>query len=510
MEMLTMAQIYDIRKLYFEEGKNISQISRETGYDRKTIREYINKNDWNKPVPAVKTNMEFSKLDPYKSIITQWLENDKKAKKKQRHTATRVYNRLKEEIEGFDCSYRTVAAFVTLKKKEIFHTEKEGYLPLEHPAGEAQVDFGDAQFYENGVLHDGKYLNVSFPYSNQGYLQLFYGENIECLLEGLKAIFEYIGGVPTRLWFDNTKTIVTKILKEGSRNLTEKFMRFREHYGFDTVFCNPEAGHEKGNVESKVGYHRRNMLVPIPRFQELRKYNEELLVKCNEDGNREHYRKADFISKLFEEDKKNFLPLPATEFDTAGYHIVHTNGYGRFYLNNGLHEYSVSPKYANTRVVIKITSLYVIPMDENQNEIVRHKRLYGDHKQQSMKWLPYLRQLAKRPGALKYSGIYNIMPEDMKKYLDKCKRSERGKILSVIASLTEKNGFENAAQTVTQVLCYDAVDVDSLISMHRHLCSEIRELPPMKTESRIPRLKPTKTDLSKYDKALKKWGKRTC
>lgn len=122
---------------------------------------------------------------------------------------------------------------------------------MEHPAGEAQVDFGDAQFYENGVLHDGKYLNVSFPYSNQGYLQLFYGENIECLLEGLKAIFEYIGGVPTRLWFDNTKTIVTKILKEGSRNLTEKFMRFQEHYGFDTVFCNPEAGHEKGMLNQK-------------------------------------------------------------------------------------------------------------------------------------------------------------------------------------------------------------------------------------------------------------------
>ncbi|QAT63302.1 hypothetical protein EQM13_17910 [Acidilutibacter cellobiosedens] len=80
----------------------------------------------------------------------------------------------------------------------------------------------------------------------------------------------------------------------------------------------------------------------------------------------------------------------------------------------------------------------LIPMDENQNEIVRHKRLYGDHKQQSMKWLPYLRQLAKRPGALKYSGIYNIMPENMKKYLDKCKKSERWKILSVIAILTEK------------------------------------------------------------------------
>ena len=260
-----MAQVHDIRKLYFEEGKSISQISRETGYDRKTVRNFINKEDWNEAVPIIKGETEFPKLEPYKELITKWLVDDKKAKRKQRHTALRVYNRLIEEVDGFNCSYRTVAAFVAIKKKEIFK-KAEGYLPLEHPGGEAQVDFGDAQFYENGTLHNGKYLNVSFPFSNKGYLQLFYGENMECLLEGLIAIFYYIGAVPYRLWFDNTKTIVTNILKGGGRDLTERFLRFSEHFGFQAVFCNPESGHEKGNVESKVGYNRRNMLVPIPGF----------------------------------------------------------------------------------------------------------------------------------------------------------------------------------------------------------------------------------------------------
>jgi len=90
------------------------------------------------------------------------------------------------------------------------------------------------------------------------------GENQECLFEGLIAIFEHIGGVPPKIWFDNTKTIVTKVLKEGERTLTDDFIRFSEHYRFEAVFCNVEAGHEKGNVESKVGYHRRNWLVPVP------------------------------------------------------------------------------------------------------------------------------------------------------------------------------------------------------------------------------------------------------
>jgi len=107
-----------------------------------------------------------------------------------------------------------------MKKKEIFGKKQAGRLPLEHIPGEAQLDFGSADFYENGTIYSVKYLNLSFPYSNQGYTQLFKGENQECLFEGMNTIFEHIGGVPTRIWFDNTSTIMTKVMKNGERNLT--------------------------------------------------------------------------------------------------------------------------------------------------------------------------------------------------------------------------------------------------------------------------------------------------
>ncbi|EAX47793.1 conserved hypothetical protein [Thermosinus carboxydivorans Nor1] len=86
------------------------------------------------------------------------------------------------------------------------------FLALEHPAGEAQVDFGEADFYERGVLIHVYYLTVSYPYSNGGYTQLFKGANLECLLEGLKNIFAYVGGVPRRIWLDNLSPVVAKIL----------------------------------------------------------------------------------------------------------------------------------------------------------------------------------------------------------------------------------------------------------------------------------------------------------
>ena len=245
--MLTMTQLHNIRKLYFEEGNNISEIARITGSDRKTVRMSLDKDDWNSSVPMLEQEASYPKLDQHKPEIDSWLTEDKKAKRKQRHTAQRVFDRLKEKYkDGFKCSYRTVAGYVAQKKKEIFG-KNIGHLPLEHIPGEAQVDFGDAEFYENGKLHGGKYLNLSFPFSNKGYLQLFRGENQECLFEGLKAIFEHVGGVPHRLWFDNASTVVTKVLKDGDRKLTDAFLRFMEHYRFEGAFCNLNAGKEKGN-----------------------------------------------------------------------------------------------------------------------------------------------------------------------------------------------------------------------------------------------------------------------
>ena len=200
-----MTEISNIRNLYFEEGKNITEINRITGKDRKTIKTYIEKDDWNKPELSEKIEKDFPKLDPYKSEIDRWITEDKKAKRKQRHTTTRVFNRLVERYgDDFNCSYRTVAGYFSIRKNEIFNSNK-GYIPLEHIAGEAQADFGDADYYENEKLYNGKYLNLSFPNSNKGYFQLFKGENQECLFEGLVSIFEHAGGdqrqlkLPTRI-----------------------------------------------------------------------------------------------------------------------------------------------------------------------------------------------------------------------------------------------------------------------------------------------------------------------
>lgn len=505
--MLTMDQINDIRNRFYLKGQNLSQIASTLKVDWKTVQKYVDMEDFNQTPKKLKKHRITPKLDPFKATIDTWLENDKKAPRKQRHTAKRVFERLRESFpDSFDCSYRTVCTYFSYRHKQIFSEANEGFLPLEHRPGSMQVDFGAADFYENGKQHSGKYVEASFPHSNQGYMQLFHGENMECLLEGLTNIFKHMGSVPREIWFDNTKTIVTKILKDGQRDTTETFNRFKEHYRFKAVFTNPGKGHEKGNVECKVGYQRRNFLVPVPEFSSLSEFNKELLELCDKDSKREHYRRNETIDTLFQEDLKNCHPLPTIPFDTTRYQKIKTNKWGKFYLNGNLHEYSVSPKYANTFVWIQLSATNVIVLDENFSDIVCHPRFYGDKKQQSMNWIPYLKQLSRKPLALKYSGVYELMPCNMKQFIETCSGSDLSQMLKAISELTERTGFESALHTINQALLFGANDIESLKNLYRRLYADVPELPPMELRDHVPALSPMNTNLQAYDALLEKGG----
>lgn len=511
--MLTMTQVNLIRTLYYTQGKTITEIARETGYDRKTIRKFLSQESFNE-APAGAHPLSApgrpSTLKPFRDIIDGWLIEDLQYRRKQRHTAKRIYDRLCNEYpETFHCCYKTVSNYVSAKKKDIYK-QNEWFVKLSHIAGEAQVDFGAADFYERGKLCSGNYLNVSFPYSNQGYFQLFKGENRECLFEGLTAIFNYIGGVPSKLWFDNASTIVTDVLKEGKRELTDDFLRFKNHYMFDAVFCNRNKGNEKGHVENKVGYHRRNILVPLPSFDDLRAYNQELLDTCFEDGNRNHYEKGLKISQLHNEDKINLLLLPKETFNSDKYLRVKVNPYGRFTLNKGMHEYSSVPKLANEYAVLRITAFSVHVLDSNFKELVVHDRLYGSGRQSSIKWLPFLNQLAMKPNAIKYSGIIETLPDPLKQYMEMSDKKDRSKLLSAIAKISKEVGFEKALDITSEAARLKAFDLDSLISVYTYLNMPELQLEEISVPDGLPDMAKLTPVIDAFDAYLVKGEGLTC
>lgn len=485
------------------EGCSIREIMRRTGYHYETVKKYLDMEDFSPLAPTQKESS--SLLDPLKPIIDKWLEDDLKAPRKQRHTAKRIYERLGQEHAGeLDVKLRTVQYYVAKKKKELFSEKSKGYIPLEHPKGEAQVDFCQFFYYDNAnVLQEGRKLTLSFPQSNAAYCQVFHGENQECLLQGIKNIINYIGKVPFRMVFDNLSAAVSHVGKGKERTLTEGFKRFVEHYDIQAVFCNPAAGWEKGNVENKVGYERRNMFVPIPTIVDFDQFNKRLFERCEEDMQREHYQKGQLIANLFESDKSSMLAINPVDFKVLKFQMAKADKYGKVMFETN--RYSSTPKFAAQRVYLEITSDTVTIMDIKYTPIVTHPRLYTKGRE-SMDWLPYISLMAKRPTALKYTSFYEELPDKWKDYLSNLSGEEKRNALLTLNTMLEKHGITVATDALETALKSGVKDTDSILASYHRLTNKIQEMQPMQLKNIYMEVPSFQPDNARYDSLFSQEG----
>ena len=494
--MLSMDDIKYIKRLYEKEDVSIREIMRRTGYHYETVKKYLDMEDFNEPNYPPKEIP--SLLDSLKPIIDEWLTEDLKAPRKQRHTAKRVYARLlKEHPELLQVKLRTVQYYVSKKKKELYENHQKAYLPLYHPPGEAQVDFGHFAYYDNaGIMQDAMKLTMSYPYSNASYCQIFHGENQECLLQGMKNILEHMNLVPYRMVFDNLSTAVSHMGKGHDRTLTDSFARFIAHYGIDTFFCNGAAGWEKGNVENKVGYERRNLFVPVPTILDFDQFNGYLFKASEEDIERQHYSKHESIAILFAEDKKSMLPLNPVPFEVCRFESRIADKYGKVMFDGNL--YSSSPKSAKESVYIKVDSDMVTVLDHKYQIIVEHKRLYGKGNE-SMNWLPYIELMSKRPTAIKYTGFYDELPKTWKNYLAELPADKKREALMTLHIILQKHDMRTAADALNATLASGVKDADSVLVSYHRLINGVQQMHPMQLPSTIIQMPAFKSDNQKYD-----------
>lgn len=491
-----MEHIYHIRYEFNNKGKTIREISRETGHNRETVAKIVKQEDFRVPAPIKRSRT--SKTDVYRDRVRQWLTDDQLAPRKQRHTARRVYHRLKEieQLNGrtVDVSERSIRNLVVELKVELGQNEIAS-LPLLHPAGEAQVDFGQTSFFERGILHVGYHLALTMPHSDAKYVQLFKGQTFECLAQGLVDIFNHIGWVPAVIRFDNMSTAVKAIKAYGEREVTDNFRRLQCQLGFESNFCNPASGNEKGSVENYVGFSRRNYFVPLPDILDLVEYNRELLKRCDEELNREHYKLERSVLDLFEEDKAQMKPLPRYPFEVSRHVLARTNAYGMAKLDTN--SYSTGGYLARREVTLKVGAHTVTVLDEAMREVVTHPRLYGKHKE-SMFWGPYLDVLAKRPAALKYSGFYEGLPEGVQEFLSVCDVPGKKQILSALSTATREEGIEKSVSALSEALSFSPKDSDSFVSAYGFVLNGALPVPKNEVPAHLPPLVEYELDFKDY------------
>ena len=438
--MLNMPDINNIKGLS-QQGDTVAVISRKLSIDEKTIRKYLKQDDFS-PQPPERLQRS-SKLNPYKNKIDQWLEEDQQRWHKQRHTAKRIHDRLKLESSGYDCSYNIVQRYVK-EARGMLRAVRASQELVWHP-GESQADFGEADFLERRVLVRKKYLTLSFPQSNNSFSQVFGGETAECVCQGLKDIFAYIGGVPWVIVFDNATGVgrrIGTIIHEA-----KLFQQLRAHYRFSVRFCNPHSGHEKGNVENKIGYTRRNIFVPEPAFDNVEAFNRELLERHVVKAEQMHYKKLLPIKELYRADKRALMPLPSKPFDVCRYQYLKTDGYGKIHLD-GCHHYSTRPEYAGQEVLVAVRAHTIEILDEDKQVIVQHTRQYGSRRSDTVDYRTTLAMLMRNAGSWANSGIREMVPPALKEVMDSQPRDELKATLRAMHQLATTYSFETAIQAL--------------------------------------------------------------
>ena len=364
--MYTVELYARVRRAVLVEGRSEREVAREFGLARETVRKMLR----HAVPPGYRRQQPVRRprLGPWLGVIDAILEEDKSQPVKQRHTAKRIFDRLRAEY-GFPGGYTIVKDYVRLQGQR----RQEMFVPLSHAAGTAQADFGEALVVIAGVECTAHYLAMDLPQSDDIFVVAFPAETTEAFLEGHVQAFAYWGGVPLSILYDNTKLAVARILGNGERQKTRAFSELQSHYLFAEKFGRPGKGNDKGNVEGLVGYARRNFLVPVPRVSSWEELNASLRERCREHRQHRVRGAQETIGERFERDRAALLPLPAAGLEACEKRTLRVSSTSLVRYRNT--DYSVPTEYGHRQVLVK-GYVHEVVIACGSQVIARHRRSY--------------------------------------------------------------------------------------------------------------------------------------
>ncbi len=399
--MLTVKEWEQMRRAFHLEGKSINEIAQETGRAWRTVKKMVESST--PPRYRQKQQREARKLGPYKAQIKKMLAENKTLPRKQRWTSPLIVQVI--EKEGYTGAESTVRHYVAQVRKEMKvgrQQQREVYLPLEFdPGTDAQVDWGEGDVIMQGQQITVQLFLMKLSYSRRTFMMAFPSQKQESFFLGHVQGFEFFEGVPERISYDNLKTAVQKVLRGKRRVEQQAFYHFRGLYLFDSHFCTPGAGNEKGLVEHSVGYYRRRFLVPLPKADSFAELNAYLYQRCLADGTRQVDGQPATIAQMWQTEKGVLRPLPAHPYDCCRTANVRLNRYSQ--IRAETNRYSVPTDKGQDSMVVKLYPFRVeIYVPGGSEPVAVHERCYDRH-QEIINPLHYLSLIRQRPGALQHA-----------------------------------------------------------------------------------------------------------
>jgi transposase len=375
-----------VRRAVYVEGISQREAARRYGIDPRTVAKMLAFSvppGYRRSRPPARP-----KLDPFVGIIDQILEEDKSQPAKQQHTAKRIFERLRDE-HGYNGGVSIVRGYVHEHRQRL----REMFVPLRHDPGHAQVDFGEALAVIAGEECKIHFFAMDLPHSDACLVQAYPAESSEAFCEGHNVSFEFFGGVPRSILYDNLKLAVARILGDGTRRRTRIFSELQSYYLFADRFGRPGKGNDKGKVEGLVGYARRNFMVPIPRAASFAELNAQLLECCRRRLNDRLRGHDETIGERLARDREALLPLPPAPYEACEKKPARVSSLSLVrYRGN---DYSVPTAYGHREVLVR-GYVHEVVIACAGEEIARHARSYA-HEDFVFNPLHYLALLERKP-----------------------------------------------------------------------------------------------------------------
>ncbi|HET6248605.1 MAG TPA: IS21 family transposase [Tepidisphaeraceae bacterium] len=381
-----------IRRKVLLDGHSQREVAKELGHSRKTVAKALEHPD--PPGYRMGVARVSPVMDRYRAQIEQWMESDRTAPPKQRHSAQRMFERLRDEHQ-FTGDEGTVRRFVARLKAQ---QPKEAFMPLLFEAGEeAQVDWGEAKVIENGTERTVQLFCMRLSHGKASFVYPYERATMEAFLDGHVRAFAFFGGVPKRLAYDNLKSAVTHVGRGKERQLNQRFVQLRSFYLFETRFCNIESGNEKGDVENLVKRSQRRYLTPVPEVVSIAgDLAEKLEADCRRDLLKVDDRQTLSRGELLEKERAAFLALPPAPFRACREEATHVSK--QLLVRFDGNDYSAPTGQAHRPCVARgFVDRVVIEVDHQP--VAVHRRSYG-HGQFVLEPLHYLKLLERKPGSL--------------------------------------------------------------------------------------------------------------
>jgi len=499
-----------IRRDRDREDLSIRALAERHGVHRRAVRQALAS-----PVPPAKRApvcRPGPRLGAYRGLIDAWLEADREAPRKQRHTAKRIWERLVDE-HGADVAETTVRDYVRGRKRAMGWPVGEVFVPQVHTPGVgAEVDWGEAQVDLAGVRTKVQLFVMRASFSGAVFCQASLVATQQAFLELHVEAFEWFGGVFAEVRFDNLTSAVKKVLRGRRRVETDRFVALRSYYLFESQFTTPgiQGAHEKGGVEGEVGRFRRNHLVPVPAVGSLAELNVVLLAGCETDLGRRIVGRSLTVGEAWARERPLLRGLPGERFDASETTAPRVDAKSLITVRQN--RYSVPVALAGLRVAVEIGAREITVRHAGKL-VARHERLHGrfgtsaqlDH---------YLELLARKPGGLERSlalaqqrdcGAWpQIFDELWTALAERYGRSEAARQMVNVLMLAREHGPDQVALAARGALAAGAHDGRAVAVLARRGEESSRTAPALLADLE-PRLaahvRPV-PDLSDYDQLL--------